>query len=64
MWEAVSRKLPRGDEACPRDVDTRVVFKGDRPEIPVDAPTEMARVMSACWAGVPKFRSTFSGIIN
>lgn len=64
MWEVLSRKLPWADEACPRDIYARVVFKGDRPEIPGGSPAEMARVMSACWAGVANVRPTFSGIMK
>ncbi|CAM9578480.1 unnamed protein product [Laminaria digitata] len=64
MWEVLSRKLPWADEACPRDIYARVVFKGDRPEIPGGSPAEMARVMSACWAGVENVRPTFSDIMK
>ena len=64
MWEVLSRNSPWANEACPRDIYARVVFKGDRPEIPSDAPGRMARIMVACWAGEPEARPTFSGILK
>ena len=63
MWEIISGKLPWADEACPTDIYTRVVFKGDRPQIPCDSSAEMARVKSACWVGFPRFCPVLSDIV-
>lgn len=64
VWEIHSQKLQWADEACPRDIYARVLFKGDRPEIPVDWPADMARVMTASWAGASQDRPTFSDIMK
>lgn len=57
-WEVLSMEIPWADEALPFDIYTRVVFKGDRPEIPGDAPDDIASVLRACWAGPPQERPT------
>ena len=62
VWEVLCRKLPWADETCPRDIYIRVVLREDRPEIPVDSPADMTRVMNACWAGSPQDRPTFSDV--
>lgn len=64
VWEVFSRKLPWADERCHRDIFVRVVFKEDRPEIPVESPVDMARIMKASWARVPQDRPTFSDIMK
>ena len=61
VWEVLSRKLPWADE-CLRNIYIRVMIKEDRLEIPLDAPADVANVMKACWAGVPKKRPTFNDI--
>lgn len=61
VWEVLSRKTPWMDE-CLRNLYVRVVLKEDRLEIPVDSPADMAKVISACWAGVPKNRPSFDDI--
>lgn len=46
------------DKAIPIDIYQRVVFKGGRPEMPSDAPGDIASIVCACWAGKPEERPT------
>ncbi|CAN0477157.1 unnamed protein product [Laminaria digitata] len=64
VWEVFSRTIPWSDEANPKDIYVRVVFRGERPRIPVDSPPDMARVMRACWAAAPSSRPAFSYIMK
>lgn len=48
----------------PREVYIRVVLNELRPNIPVDAPLDMASMVKACWAGEPEARPTFSAIME
>ncbi|CAM9117979.1 unnamed protein product, partial [Laminaria digitata] len=61
VWEVLSRKIPWADE-CLRSIYVRVMIKDDRLDIPVDAATDVANIIQACWAGVPKDRPTFDDI--
>ncbi|CAM9259275.1 unnamed protein product, partial [Laminaria digitata] len=61
VWEVLSRKIPWADE-CLRNIYVRVMIKDDRLDIPVDAPTDVANIIKACWAGVRKDRPTFDDI--
>ena len=63
-WEVISMEIPWADEALPFDIFTRVVFKGDRPEIPADAPVDIAGVLRACWATAPEERPASAEILN
>ena len=63
-WEVLSREIPWAGVAHPREVYIRVVLNGLRPDIPVDAPTDMANMMKACWAGEPRARPTFNAIME
>ena len=56
VWEVLSRKVPWAEEALPRDIYRRVVFKGDRPDMPVDAPDDIAGIVRQCWSGRPERR--------
>ncbi len=64
VWEVLSRELPWASVAHPREVYIRVVLNELRPDIPVDAPDDMANMVRACWAGEPKARPTFSTIMK
>lgn len=61
VWEVLSRQIPWADE-CLRNIYVRVMIKDDRLDIPSDAPTDMADIMKACWAGVSRDRPTFNDI--
>lgn len=63
-WEVLSREVPWANETLPRDIYIRVVFKGDRPPIPVDTPTDIAEMIKGCWAGAPEDRLTSREILN
>ncbi|CAM9271504.1 unnamed protein product, partial [Laminaria digitata] len=63
-WEVLSTDAPWEDEALPLDVYRRVVFKGDRPAIPADAPADIADLLRACWAGPPAERPTFNEMMT
>lgn len=63
-WEVISRELPWANMAHPRDVYIRVVLNELRPDIPADAPSDMAVMMRACWAAEPEARPTFSAVMD
>ena len=63
-WEVLSRELPWASVAHPREVYIRVVLNEIRPDIPVDAPADLANVIRACWAAEAKARPTFSTIMQ
>ena len=63
MWEVVSRQLPWARKALPQDIYISVVFKGDRPIIPDDAPTDIADIIKACWAATPKCRPNSKDVL-
>ena len=62
-WEVLSMETPWADEALPFDIYTRVVFKGDRPEIPAHAPVDITSVLRACWATEPEERPASAEIL-
>ncbi|CAN0277211.1 unnamed protein product, partial [Scytosiphon promiscuus] len=62
-WEVLSRELPWANVARPREVYIYVVLKSLRPDMPVDAPTDIVNMIKACWAGEPDERPTFSTIM-
>lgn len=55
-WEVLSREVPWANESFPRDIYIRVVFKGERPPIPVSTPADIADMIRSCWAGDPEDR--------
>ena len=63
-WEVLSTEVPWADEALPFDIYRRVVFKGDRPTVPVNAPPDLADIMRECWARQPKLRPTSREIMR
>ncbi|CAN0007820.1 unnamed protein product [Ectocarpus sp. 12 AP-2014] len=63
-WEVISRELPWANVARVREIYIYVVLKSLRPEIPVDAPTDIVNMIKACWAGEPDARPTFSTIVE
>lgn len=63
-WEVLSREVPWADETLPRDIYIRVVFKGDRPLIPVGTPSDIADMIKGCWAGAPEDRLTSGEILR
>ena len=63
-WEVFSMKAPWADEALPIDIYRRVVFKGDRPVIPAEAPGDIADLLRACWAAPPQERPTSNDILE
>ncbi|CAM9431484.1 unnamed protein product [Scytosiphon promiscuus] len=63
-WEVLSRELPWANVARPREVYIYVVLKSLRPDMPVDAPTDIVNMIKACWAGEPDERPTFSTIMQ
>lgn len=63
MWEVLSRDVPWGREAHPRDIMTRV-FKGDRLPIGEHFPDDLAKVMQACWSDEPESRPEASEILG
>ena len=62
-WEVLSTQVPWADEASPLDIFRRVVFKGERPTIPADAPSDIADIVRACWAGAPEERPSASAVM-
>lgn len=58
-WEVLSKKVPWAGEA-PQDIYVRVVFRGQRPVIPANAPADVVDMVQACWAGAPERRPTAS----
>ncbi|CAM9481119.1 unnamed protein product, partial [Laminaria digitata] len=64
VWEVLSRELPWATVMNPRDIYIRVVLNELRPTIPDDAPTDIADVARACWAGEAGDRPTFSAIVE
>lgn len=62
-WEVLSMQVPWAEEAAPLNIYKRVVFKGERPTIPGDAPADIADVVRACWAGRPDDRPASSTIM-
>ena len=62
-WEVLSMQVPWAEEASPLDIYKRVVFKGERPTIPADAPPDIADIVRTCWAGVPEERPSASAVI-
>lgn len=63
VWEVLSREMPWAEE-CRRNIYVRVVIKKHRPEIPVDAPADLAKIINACWDCMPKRRPTFDDIMK
>lgn len=63
-WEVVSRQVPWADEALPQDIYIRVVFRGDRPVVPADAPADIVDIIQACWAGAPEQRPPASNVLD
>ena len=63
-WEVLSMQVPWADEAAPLNIYKRVVFKGERPTIPVEAPADIAAIVGDCWAGVPRERPTSNEIMR
>lgn len=55
VWEVLARDTPWAT-LRDREMFVRVVIKGERPAIPADAPADIADVMRACWASVPRER--------
>ncbi|CAN0412120.1 unnamed protein product, partial [Scytosiphon promiscuus] len=63
-WEVLSRKLPWGNLPRPDDVFIYVVLNALRPDIPTEAPADLADMIRACWAGEPEFRPSFDAILK
>lgn len=63
-WEVLSREVPWARETLPRDIYVRVVFKGDRPPIPVGTPADIADMIRSCWACAPENRSTSGELLK
>lgn len=63
-WEVLSRELPWARVTHPKVVYIRVVLKALRPEIPADAPADLANAVAACWAGDPEVRPKFSDLME
>lgn len=64
IWEVLSRELPWADVTHPREVYIRVVLNELRPDIPAEAPSDLADIVRACWAGDPEARPTFGDVIK
>lgn len=63
-WEVLSMQVLWQEEAAPVDIYKRVVFKGERPAIPADAPADIVAIVRACWAGAPGERPTASEVMG
>lgn len=63
-WEVLSRELPWASVTHAKDVHIRVVLNDLRPDIPAEAPADLADMMRACWAAEPKARPAFSSILK
>ncbi|CAM9276450.1 unnamed protein product, partial [Laminaria digitata] len=63
VWEVLSRELPWATMTGETDIYIRVVLNKMRPDIPEDAPADIADVARACWAGEPGDRPTFSAVM-
>lgn len=64
VWEILSRALPWAAETRGQDIYRRVVIKGERPVIPVDAPADLAGVVRDCWAANPGKRPSSEEIME
>ena len=62
-WEVLSTDLPWASAPGPRQVLTHVL-NGFRPDIPADAPADLAGLVRACWAGEPEARPSFRAIME
>lgn len=63
-WEVLSREIPWATETHPRGIYIRVFLKGLRPEIPADAPADIADIIRTCWTGVPDARPKFADVLQ
>lgn len=63
-WEVLSMQVPWAEEVSSLDIYKRVVFKGERPEMPADAPADIAGIVRSCWAGAPEERPTASEVLG
>jgi len=62
LWELVSREIPYSKtESFTIIMD---VIKGKRLVVPRDCPTELKRLITACWSPKPKHRPSISNIIQ
>jgi len=61
LWELLSRQMPFGDiEAFSVPL---MVSRGERPELPRDAPLEWRKLIKACWHQKPTSRPSFKKIL-
>lgn len=63
VWEVLSRKVPWSGARNIADIHRLVVLKADRPDIPFDAPKDLARLCLACWVPEPEQRPTFEQVL-
>lgn len=64
IWEVLTRQVPWANEDSVEGIVWRVVIKRERPEIPADAPPDLADLASACWATEPERRPQFAVILK
>ena len=64
VWEVLSREGPWANVTRPRDILMRVVLNDLRPDMPDDAPTDIADVARACWVREPGNRPSFSDVLG
>ncbi|CAN0355939.1 unnamed protein product, partial [Scytosiphon promiscuus] len=63
-WGVLSREVPWANLPRPDDVFIHVVLNGLRPELPADAPEDLADMAKTCWAGNPEARPAFNSIMQ
>ena len=63
-WEVLSRELPWANVKYVNDIHIRVALNDVRPDIPADAPADLADMVKACWASDNKARPTFRSVLN
>lgn len=64
VLEILTREVPWSTAVNAQEIFRRVVIKRERPDIPADAPAELADIARACWASEPSVRPQFSSILR
>lgn len=64
VWEVISREVPWAGVSNIQDIYRLVYYQQARPEMPIDAPTDLADVARACWATDPNRRPSCTQIMR
>lgn len=63
VWEILSRQTPWAGEGI-EEICRRVVATNDRPEMPIDAPKDLADITRECWVAEPNNRPRMDDILQ